>query len=486
LLLVVYSCSFFINQIPPLNGNKLRDQACELQREILFALFLSLCMPLPARGQNEPSKTDPWLDIGIEHRTRYETLDHRFRLGEAGSDQQLPQRTRLHLEIKRIIDPFAFVFEFEDARIHLNDSGSTVNTTMLDQYDITRAYLSYTMKPLGKPKLPSNIYVGRQSFDLGSRRLFARNRFRNTTNAFDMARWTLGDERHWQLTTFLSRPVLHRLEHLALPEHTAAFWGTFLAAQFTPMFKNEFYYFGLRESLSASSSKRRFSTLGTRLYKDPALGLVSYEIEGVLQFGKRGELDHPAHFEHISADYTFNTHWSPMQTGRYDYASGTEDPKSLNEGTFDTLAGARRFEWGPTGIYGPPSFAQTKIRQDGRLCSTPRKNWCSQLPFAGYAWRNRATSGWGQGWWIRPGVPGLTSAASSKYCCAILSTSISGPRSGMPGSSRDPIRSRFQGALPAKIRITFMQRSISFSSICYTRIHGSHRLWGLWGSADRN
>jgi hypothetical protein len=335
----------------------------KLRHSLLVLLsFLCLIPPSPAQDtQPAQTKIDPWLDIGIEHRTRYETLDNRFRAGESGSDQQLPQRTRLHVEIKRIIDPFAFVFEFEDAHIHLNDSGSFVNNTMVDQYDITRAYLSFAFRPGG---IPSKIYVGRQSFDLGSRRLFARNRFRNTTNSWDMARWTLGDEkRDWQFTAFLSRPVLRRQEQPDPPDHTAGFWGTFLAAKFTPKFKNEFYYFGLRESLSPSSAKRRLSTIGTRLYKDPSAGAWSYELEGVIQFGKRCNPDHLAHFEHASLDYTFNTRWSPMLTGRYDYGSGMEDPPNGRDGRFDTLFGARRWEWGPTGING--AFNRSNVSSPG-------------------------------------------------------------------------------------------------------------------------
>ena len=183
---------------------------------LLFLLSL-LCLSFSVSAQTEkagaapkttqtavkPEET-PWLDIGVEHRTRYETLDHRFRLGEVGSDQQLPQRTRVRFEIKKVIAPFGFVMEFEDARVHLNDSGSTVTNTMVDENDITRLYLSYSMPPLGKAKLPSDIYVGRQSFDLGSRRFLARNRFRNATNSFDAVRWVLCNEKHWQLTTFLS------------------------------------------------------------------------------------------------------------------------------------------------------------------------------------------------------------------------------------------------------------------------------------------
>jgi len=349
-----------------------------LKTKYLFVLIPFIFLSIFARAEEKPvaaksgevkpyaakSEDTSWLDIGIQHRTRYETLDNRFRLGETGSDQQLPQRTRFRLEIKRIIVPLGFVMEFEDARIHLNDSGSTVNTTMVNENDILQLYVGFTMKPLGKSRIPSQIYVGRQTLDLGSRRFVARNSFRNTANAFDTVRWTLGEGKHWQLTTFVSRPVRRRMHQLDVPDASGAFWGAFLSAQFAPRFKNEFYYFGLRESMTASKSyKRQYSMLGTRLFKPAKKGELSYEFETALQFGKKSTRDHLAHFEHISVDYSFISSWQPKLTGRYDYASGTEDPLSQKSGTFDSLYGARRFDFGPTGIYG--AFARSNLSSPG-------------------------------------------------------------------------------------------------------------------------
>lgn len=344
---------------------------------LLIVAWITVCLSLGVFAQeNKPdaaSKTDnsatksdesPWLDIGIEHRTRYETLDNRFRLGETGSDQQLPQRTRFRLEIKRVIAPLGFMMEFEDARIHLDDSGSTVTNGMVDENDITQLYLRYSAKSLGTARLPGTIYAGRQSFDLGSRRLVARNRFRNTTNSFDAVRWVLGDGKAWQLTTFLSQPVFRRMRQPDVPGRTGAFWGSFLSANFSSRFQNEFYYFGIRESTTSTKSyKRRFSTVGTRILKSPKAGEVSYEVEAALQFGKKQDLDHLAHFEHFSADYSFRAPWRPMITARYDYASGDSNPGDTRNGTFDSLFGVGRFESGPTGIY--TAFARSNISSPG-------------------------------------------------------------------------------------------------------------------------
>jgi hypothetical protein len=48
----------------------------------------------------------------------------------------------------------------------------------------------------------------------------------------------------------------------------------------------------------------------------------------------------------------FDVPWQPILKGQYDYASGDRNPDDNRQDTFDKLYGARRFEFGPTGIYG--------------------------------------------------------------------------------------------------------------------------------------
>jgi hypothetical protein len=55
--------------------------------------------------------------------------------------------------------------------------------------------------------------------------------------------------------------------------------------------------------------------------------------------------------------------WSPRLSIAYDYASGDRDPGDDDQGRFDTLFGARRFEFGPTGIYG--AFARSNLSSPG-------------------------------------------------------------------------------------------------------------------------
>jgi hypothetical protein len=83
------------------------------------------------------------------------------------------------------------------------------------------------------------------------------------------------------------------------------------------------------------------------------------------------DLDHFAHFQHVEAGYTFVAPWSPRLVLQFDYASGDDNPNDDNNNRFDTLFGARRFDFGPTGIYGP--FARSNLISPGyRLIMKPQ------------------------------------------------------------------------------------------------------------------
>lgn len=65
---------------------------------------------------------------------------------------------------------------------------------------------------------------------------------------------------------------------------------------------------------------------------------------------------------------------APRLTLQYDYASGDGDPNDDRNGRFDTLYGARRFEFGPTGIFGV--LARSNISSPGGgIELSPRPGW---------------------------------------------------------------------------------------------------------------
>jgi len=112
--------------------------------------------------------TPEWMDLKIQNTTRYETIDHQFRAGYSGSDQILLTRTLLQFNLHH--EPFDLVTEMIDTRQFLSDEGSRLTTSLIDSLDLIQAYLQYR-PATGKWW----IRAGRETVDLGSRRLMARS-----------------------------------------------------------------------------------------------------------------------------------------------------------------------------------------------------------------------------------------------------------------------------------------------------------------------
>jgi hypothetical protein len=133
------------------------------------------------------------------------------------------------------------------------------------------------------------------------------------------------------------------------------------------------------------------STLGFRIYRQPQLSHFDYQIESAVQFGENrasllqnaADLDHLAHFQHIEFGYSFDYPWQPRVIVQYDYASGDDNPDDGDHERFTTLYGARRFDFGPTGIYGP--FARANLNSPGlRLQLKPAAGVSGFMAYRGY------------------------------------------------------------------------------------------------------
>jgi hypothetical protein len=308
-----------------------------------------------------------WLEVSGEQRTRYETLDGQFRAGRDGGDQALTFRTTLMAQLKG--ESGRLVGEILDARQYLSDDGSPIDNTMVNPVDVLQAHVRWDAGDLIAGGT-NTIRMGRETLDLGNRRLMARNAYRNTINSFTGIDWLWEGDRQW-LRAFYFLPV-HRLpddvDSLLANDVVAdtqtfdqQFWGVYGSWNRLPQrLRLEGYYFRLQEEATSVLRRRHLNTPGFRLYRLPARGQWDMELECSIQFGSsqtrpgagQTRLDHRAHHEHIGVGYTFDSRWVPRVEVRYDHASGDADPNDGRNGRFDTLFGARRFEFGPTGIYG--------------------------------------------------------------------------------------------------------------------------------------
>lgn len=324
-----------------------------------------------------------WLDLGFENRTRFESYDHPWRasqaIGNGQTDAQIALRSRVRIGLGGD-GPLRFLFEGQDSRAFLNgDRGDFRDTTTVNEFDVLQLLGSLTVKNLFGTGLRTDLHFGRMTMDFGRRRLVARNDFRNTTNAFDGFHWQISHGTLWRIRAFATEPVVRDDVRLDQQYHNSLFWGTYLESHHFPWFQVDAYYFGLNDQrVPNGTGHRTYSTAGGRVYKEPKLRELEFEVETAWQTGTQGITDHFAHFQHLDLGYTFNLPWTPRLIFHYDYASGDHQPGDSQDEGFDTLFGARRFEYGPTGIWGP--FFRTNLNSPGwRLIVTPAPNVILQV-----------------------------------------------------------------------------------------------------------
>jgi len=349
-----------------------------LLSRLACAVGASLLLPTPSTPGQDPPPTEEqkpwrlqsivgeesWLRLSGQTRLRFEMITGQFRAAPRldNSDQVGVQRTLLRADAD--LDPAGLTLEIIDSRQYGGGYGSALNNGSVDAVDFLQAYGEIDLGRLGSGT--HRIRAGRETIDLGSRRLVARNRFRNTINAFSGADWEWKSESStlrafWTLPVrrlpFDLKGVLDNTIELDDELIDRQFYGGFFQHELGSDHVLEVYAYGLLENVDPSLH-RQIVTPGARFLRKPARGRFDYEAEAAYQVGNSRqnpvgpELDHSAWFQHASVGYTFDAAWSPRLRVAFDFASGDNDPNDGDNTRFDTLYGARRFEFGPTGIYG--------------------------------------------------------------------------------------------------------------------------------------
>lgn len=363
------------------------------------------------------AQTENGFDFSGAQRTRYETLDPQFRAGFSDSDQAAALQTTLAFNWRR--DAWLVGGEIMDSRSYANDLGSFANGTTTNALEPLQAYVAWRHEA-------STFRVGRVTQDLGKRRFAARNRYRNTVNNFTGVDWSWTGAEGRAARAFYWVPmrplpsdqasVLDNEYELDKGLRGSSFAGLFY--QF-PAFSNqhrlEAYVFDA-DAASANDPALSFDlvTLGARAYRAPQASQWNYEVEAVLQDGESGgtvggvarsDLDHSASFLHFEIGYQFDAPGSPNLMFQYDRATGDEDPTDAKIDRFNTLYGARRFDFGPTGIYG--IVARSNIDSPGvRLTFRPGPKWQGMLAYRSLR-LEAARDGWlGSGWRDTSGAAG--------------------------------------------------------------------------------
>jgi hypothetical protein len=316
------------------------------------------------------------LKIGGMFRSRIEGINNQFRPAPVASDDVLAAfRTNIFAEYDTG-HKVKIGAELLDSRGYLEKPSSSASTTEVNALELGQAYLKFDLSDATGDGSMSSLTTGRFIRDIGSRRLVARNDFRNTINAFTGAIFD------WQGTNKDQMTLLWAMPHTRLPNDMAGILDNAIVIdrenldlQFfgsTYTFANvlggslEVYGYGLYEQDSGTGLRavqtrnRRLFTPGFRLWRAPKPEQWDYEVEADYQTGlarettaitDRRDLEVSAYFVHAQAGYTFNTKWLPRIVLQYDHASGdSSNPNTYTR--FDTLFGARRWELGPTSLYG--------------------------------------------------------------------------------------------------------------------------------------
>jgi hypothetical protein len=340
-------------------------------------------------------------------RARYEALDAQFRPGLDSSDKITVLRTTLAAEYHNKV--LKIGAELIDARAYFDDRNSSAGTGEVNTFELAQGYVGLNFGDVFGAKSKTEVTAGRFTLDLGSRRFVARNDYRNYPNAFT------GTHADWQGADGEKLTLLYTLPQLRLPADRASildnqtefdqeksalrFWGGFLSLpKAIPTATVELYLFGLEENDANGrpTRNRHLYTPGTRVYRAPKAGGLDYEVEGAYQFGNARtgtsasapKRDVSAYFARGQIGETLKLPWSPRLALGFDLASGDKaGSKSINR--FDTLYGARRFDFGPTGIYGPFSRANI-VSPEARLEVKPNARWDALLAYRA-AWLESTT-----------------------------------------------------------------------------------------------
>ncbi len=355
------------------------------QRAAIAALAMSVMATVAHAAEPAPGP----FTIAASARLRAESIAGQFRPNAAADDTMISLRTAIEAEYDT--GPVRFAAEVIDARAWGQDKISSANTNEINAVELVQANMKVELgdKRSGGHGL---LTLGRYTLDLGGRRLVSRQRFRSTTNAFTGAH--LG----WTASGGQKIDVLWAMPHIRLPEDAAGIradriaWDQestdlmFFGAQATlPRLLGGIvqpYAFGLveRDSPSRLTRNRRLGTVGARAFRAPAAGKWDHDAEAAYQFGQTrrttaiadtADLDVSAWFVHAELGRTIAAPWKPRIVAMFDAASG-DGGKADKFSRFDTLYGARRFEFGPNGLYGPFSRANI-ISPSLRLEVAPSK-----------------------------------------------------------------------------------------------------------------
>lgn len=260
--------------------------------------------------------------------------------------------------------------ELRDSRAYGNDVDSALVAGDVNAFEPVQARATIDLADMAGEGTQLRLTLGRTGLDLGGRRLVAMGDYRNAAVFFTGAHATLVTRGDGDIDLFWAMPQTRQPNRRdAVLDNRPALDRERLAQQIFgmvalfPVGRNLEVggsLIGLRESDRPDfpTRNRQLWTLGPRILKSPAAGQADFEVEAFLQRGESAPPGNPngaavpvrAGMVRAVAGYSWYGPLSPRLALEFDAISG--DRPGEEDNRFDQLFGARRFEFGPSSIYG--------------------------------------------------------------------------------------------------------------------------------------
>ena len=307
-----------------------------------------------------------WLDVGLEHRVRYEYREHDFRkTPQQGDDEPVLLRTRAYLGIKELLDPFRAVVEFQDSRSYNSDYAP--DNRDVNEFELIQAYGELYFKDALGTGRPLIVRGGRQAFELVDRRLIANNEFRNTSNNFQGFRIKLGQQKNdWELDLLALQPIERLKYNFDRPFEEQWLYGAVASwRRWSDIITLQPYYLGFKQDSNHSDTSKDQNIHSTALRGYGIVGKsgVDYDFNVVYQFGRSNGKEQTDAFAYdIELGYTFeDSAWKPRLSAFYGYGTGDRNPNDNTNNRFNALFGFNQ-PWSRNDYFSWDNLHAPKVR----------------------------------------------------------------------------------------------------------------------------
>ncbi|MBM4242934.1 MAG: alginate export family protein [Deltaproteobacteria bacterium] len=334
-----------------------------------------------------------WLDLGFEHRMRFEYRDNSFlRTPQAGQDYPFLLRTRAFLGVKKILDPFRMSIEVQDSQW---ENSIYPNTNReVNQVEPIQLYGELYFDDAFGSDRPLYVRGGRMAFELVDRRLIANNEFRNTTNNFQGVRAHWGKmTSDWDLDLLAMQPIdrlLYDFDETFEDLWLYGFAGTW--RRWSEVATLQPYWFGLSQGSTDAKPRGNFAiqTTGARAYGVVGQTGWDWDVDLVYQFGDwiDGQKQR-AGAAALEVGYTVEDwSWKPRFSAFLGYGTGDRDPDDDVNNSFNSLYGFNQ-PWSRNDYFSWDNAIQPKAR----LEFTPVKDMLVDLGYGAF-WLASAKAAW--------------------------------------------------------------------------------------------